>query len=178
MQPINDVVFASFPKSHYNKVQNEYHAKLIINNILGIVLGASISFCMPKVKKYKIIQNVLSISQEKRNWKRFQKVINCVQSSHTDLMASLIAISSVVQGHFSCLYTFSFYGFLPEPGTGICFVPHQIKLYKGSCNEITSSLTPPSCWNTFCNYSCSISNTSDKDKNERNILYCQSYSSN
>ena len=37
MQPINDVVFASFPKSHYNIVENEYSAKLIINNISGIV---------------------------------------------------------------------------------------------------------------------------------------------
>ena len=37
MQPINDVVFASFPKSHYNNVENEYSAKLTINNILGIV---------------------------------------------------------------------------------------------------------------------------------------------
>lgn len=47
MQPINDVVFASFPKSHYNNVENEYSAKLTINNILGIVLGAGISFCIP-----------------------------------------------------------------------------------------------------------------------------------
>lgn len=37
MQPINDVVFASFPTSHYNNVENEYSAKLIINNISGIV---------------------------------------------------------------------------------------------------------------------------------------------
>lgn len=56
-----------------------------------------------------------------------------------------------------------------QPGTGICFVPHQIKLCKGSCNEITSFLTPLPCWNTFCNYSCSISNISDKEKDERNI---------
>ena len=37
MQPINDVVFASFPKSHYNNVENEYSAKLIITNTSGIV---------------------------------------------------------------------------------------------------------------------------------------------
>lgn len=46
MQPINDVVFASFPKSHYNNVENEHSAKLIIYNTLGIVLGAGVSFCM------------------------------------------------------------------------------------------------------------------------------------
>ena len=37
MQPINDVVFVSFPKSHYNNVENEYSAKLIITNTSGIV---------------------------------------------------------------------------------------------------------------------------------------------
>lgn len=49
----------------------------------------------------------------------------------------IIAISSVVQGHLSCLYTFRSKAF-SQPGTGICFVPHQIKLCEGSCNQITS----------------------------------------
>lgn len=108
MQPINDVVFASFPKSHYNNVENEYSAKLIINNISGIV-GYQFLYALRK-KVQNNLKCILSILQEKRNWKRFQKVINCVQRSCTALMASLIiiAISSVVEGHLSCLYTFSF----------------------------------------------------------------------